>query len=252
MTTRPQRLSCEGIDVPFDGLRAIGGVDLHLDRDEILGLIGPNGAGKTTLVNVMTGFQRPTRGAVTLDGVALTGRGPARAARAGVARTFQAVRLFPRLTCRENVELGAVGRGASRRRAHRVATELLDRFGMLDHADQEAASLPYGLERRLGILRALAGSPAFMLLDEPAAGLNESESRELVELLEAIRREHGLGLLVIEHDMSLIMRVCSRLHVLAGGETLAVGSPAEIRRDPAVLEAYLGHGFGEDGDARDR
>jgi branched-chain amino acid transport system ATP-binding protein len=250
--TGPQRLACSEVDVHFDGLQAIGGVDLHLGRGEILGLIGPNGAGKTTLVNVITGFQKPTRGSVTLDGRRLTGRGPARVARAGVARTFQAVRLFPRLTCRENVEVGAVSTGLSLRRARRVAEELLERFGMAEHADREAASLPYGLERRLGILRALAGRPAFMLLDEPAAGLNESESRELVLLLERIRDDHELGLLVIEHDMSLIMRLCSRLHVLNGGTTLAVGTPQEIRRHPAVLEAYLGHGFAGQDDARDR
>src|SRR5579862_853295 len=169
-------LVCRGLEVHFAGVKAVDGVDLELHQGEILGLIGPNGAGKTTLVNALTGFQRLTAGSIYLNDVDVTAWPPARLARAGIARTFQAVRLFEGLTVFENVELGAVGVGFDRGEARRWAWELLERLGLADVADATAAGVPHGMERRLGLARALATRPVFLLLGEPAAGLNEAES----------------------------------------------------------------------------
>jgi branched-chain amino acid transport system ATP-binding protein len=234
------RLQAHGLAVHFEGVKAVDGVDLTLERGEILGLIGPNGAGKTTFVNAITGFQPPTAGTIELDGANVTGWSPSRLARAGIVRTFQSVRLFPRLSVLENVEVAAVGCGLNRRAARRMAIELLRRFDLAGRAHELGTGLPHGQERRLGIVRALAARPKYLLLDEPAAGLNESESDELVEALGGIRNDFGCGLLVIEHDMRVIMRLCERLQVLDYGKTIAIGTPAEVRRDPAVLVAYLG------------
>jgi branched-chain amino acid transport system ATP-binding protein len=234
------RLEAHGLAVHFEGVKAVDGVDLVLERGEILGLIGPNGAGKTTFVNAITGFQTPTAGTIELDGVNVTGWNPSRLARAGIVRTFQSVRLFPRLSVLENVEVAAVGCGLNRRTARRTAIELLRRFDLAGRMHELGTGLPHGQERRLGIVRALAGRPKYLLLDEPAAGLNESESDELVGALGAIRDDFGCGLLVIEHDMRVIMRLCERLQVLDYGKTIAIGTPAEVRQNPAVLVAYLG------------
>jgi branched-chain amino acid transport system ATP-binding protein len=233
-------LRADGLAVHFDGVKAVDGVDLTLGKGEILGLIGPNGAGKTTFVNALTGFQSPTAGSITLDGVSVTGWRPSRLAKAGVIRTFQSVRLFPHLSVLENVEVAAVGCGLGRRDARRLAVELLTRFGLMGRAHEFGTGLPHGQERRLGIVRALASRPSYLLLDEPAAGLNESESDELVGMLSGIRDDFGCGLLVIEHDMRVIMSLCERLQVLDYGKTIAIGTPAEVRRNPAVLVAYLG------------
>jgi branched-chain amino acid transport system ATP-binding protein len=233
-------LEARGLAVHFGGVRAVDGVDLALRKGEIVGLIGPNGAGKTTLVNALSGFQRTTAGTVLLNGKNVTGLSPHRLARRGLARTFQSVRLFPGLTVLENVELGGVGVGMRRPAARKWARELLERLKLDDKAALYGVGLPHGLERRLGIARALAAKPSFLMLDEPAAGLNEQESDELVGSLTLIRDAFSCALVVIEHDMRLIMRLCERIQVLDHGKTISIGSPAEVRRDPGVLTAYLG------------
>ena len=237
---RVELLQVRGLKVHFGGVRAVDGVDLDLRKGEILGLIGPNGAGKTTLVNALSGFQKPTAGTVHMSGADVTGWSPYRLARRGLARTFQSVRLFPGLTVLENVELGGVGVGMRRQAARRWARELLERMSLGDMAHLYGTGLPHGLERRLGIVRALAAKPTFLMLDEPAAGLNEQESDELVGSLALIRDDFSCALTVIEHDMRLIMRLCERIQVLDHGKTISVGTPAEVRADPVVLTAYLG------------
>jgi branched-chain amino acid transport system ATP-binding protein len=234
------RLEAVDVTVQFQGVRALDGVDLHVGRGEILGLIGPNGAGKTTMVNVLSGFQRPRPGSVLLDGADATRWPPHRRARKGLARTFQSTRLFGDLSVRENVEVAALSAHASPREARAVAAEVLEYMGLADRADEDAAALPYGDERRVSIARALAGRPRFLLLDEPAAGLNEAESDELVRSLSAIHDRLGCGFVVIEHDMNLIMRLCQRIQVLDYGKTIAVGTPDEVKASEEVLKAYLG------------
>jgi ABC-type branched-subunit amino acid transport system ATPase component len=236
----PPLLEAHDVRVHIHGVKAVDGIDLRLARGEILGLIGPNGAGKTTFVNVLAGYQRATSGRIVLHGEDITTWEPSEIARAGLVRTFQQVRLFGGLTACENIEAGAVASGASRRRARAVGSELLDRFGLERRAGMLARGLPHGEQRRLAIARALAARPAFLLLDEPAAGLDEDESDELARALGEIRDSFAIGLLVIEHDMRLIMRLCERIQVLDHGKTIALGSPAQVRRDPAVLSAYLG------------
>ncbi len=237
--TDREGLQARGIGVHFAGLRAVDSVDLDLRAHEILGLIGPNGAGKTTLVNALTGFQR-CDGTLSADGVDLTGSSPRRLSRRGIRRTFQNVRLFADMTVYENVEVVALGLGLKGHKARAASYEILAWSG-LDHlTDSTAGSLPYGLERRLGIARVLVAEPRYVLLDEPAAGLNESECDELLALLRDVPQRFGCGLMVIEHDMRLIMRLCNRIHVINYGRTLAVGDPADVRRNPAVIEAYLG------------
>jgi branched-chain amino acid transport system ATP-binding protein len=236
--------SLEAVDivVVFAGLRALDGVSLSLCPGEILGLIGPNGSGKTTLVNVLTGQVRPAGGRVRCQGQDITALPPPEIARRGIARSFQIVRLFRNLTVRENVEAAAVAQGAGRRAARARAEALLDELGLARHADEPAGNLSYGDERRVEIARALAAEPRFVLLDEPAAGMGEAESDALLALLAGLPRQRGLGLLVIDHDMSLIMRLCDRLQVLASGRTIAEGDVASVRRAPQVIEAYLGAG----------
>jgi branched-chain amino acid transport system ATP-binding protein len=239
-TNGAELFEAHGVRVHFAGVQAVDGVDLTLRRGEILGLIGPNGAGKTTLVNVLSGFQRPNAGSMSLRRRSVSGWSPARLARAGVVRTFQGVRLFGGLSAFENVESAALGAGAKRRAARETAHELLERMGLGARSEVAAAALPYGDERRLGIARALASKPAFLLLDEPAAGLNEAESDQLLTTLTEIVHDFGSALLVIEHDMRLIMRLCDRIQVLDQGRTLSEGTPEQVRADPAVLSAYLG------------
>jgi branched-chain amino acid transport system ATP-binding protein len=239
---RGRLLDGRGLRVEFGGVRAVDDVDFALRPGEIVGLIGPNGAGKTTLVNALCGFCRLSAGRVALDSLDVTGWPPHRLARAGLTRTFQSIRLFAGLTVLENVELGAVGTGLRRASARRLARHLLAQHGLLDRADSLATGLPHGLERRLGIVRVIAARPSFLFLDEPAAGLNEVESDELVETLKLVRSALNCALVVIEHDMRLIMRVCQRIHVLDHGKTISAGTPAEVRADSAVLTAYLGTG----------
>jgi branched-chain amino acid transport system ATP-binding protein len=238
--TEADTLNVRELRVHFEGVKAVDGVNLDLHSGEILGLIGPNGAGKTTLVNALTGFQPLTGGTVSLGSANLTGWSANKLARVGVVRTFQNVRLFSRLTVFENVEAAGCGVGVPRREARRQARELLSGFGLAHRADHGGSDLPHGEERRVGIVRALASRPRFLLLDEPAAGLNETESDALVRTLAKARDQFGCALLVIEHDMRVIMQLCERIQVLDYGRTISVGTPAEVRVDPVVITAYLG------------
>ncbi|OHV61092.1 hypothetical protein LCM4577_15495 [Mesorhizobium sp. LCM 4577] len=234
------KLAAERVSVRFGGLVANDDVSLAIAPGEVLGLIGPNGAGKTTLVNMLSGFQRPHSGAITLAGRDMTGRRPRAFARAGIVRSFQAVRLFRGLTVSENVEVGLVACGVGRAEARRRVRTLLADFDLLHRAAQPASALSYGEERRAGLARALALAPRFLLLDEPAAGLAAAEAEELKRAILSIRDRYGCGILVIEHNMALVMSLCDRIHVLGGGKTIASGQPDEIMADPAVRTAYLG------------
>jgi branched-chain amino acid transport system ATP-binding protein len=231
---------------------ALAGVDLELGRHEVLGLIGPNGAGKTTLVNVMTGFDFPNEGRVELEEQDVTRWPPHRRGRAGLARTFQHGHAFRGLTVRENVEVAALAVGASGREARRRAERLLDALGLAARADRAAAALPHGDERKLGVARALATEPRFVLMDEPAAGLTEADVPDLAAVVRSVRDEHGAGVLLIDHNVPLIMDVSDRIQVLDQGRTLAQGTPAEIRRNIDVANAYLGgSGRREEAEAAD-
>ena len=235
-----ERLVAERIRVHFEGVRAVDGVDLTLERGQIMGLIGPNGAGKTTFLNAVSSFVGLTAGRVVLGDVDVTGFSPERLAKQGLVRTFQDVATFPALTVFENVELGALGAGLSRHKARTRADELLDQFGLRGQAKLPASALPHGEERRVGIARAVACSPRFLLLDEPAAGLDDEESLQLADTIAAIREQLSCGVLLVEHDMRIIFRVCERIQVLDYGKSLAVGSPDEIRQNKQVVAAYLG------------
>jgi branched-chain amino acid transport system ATP-binding protein len=206
----------------------------------VVGLIGPNGAGKSTLVNVLTGFDFPDEGAVELEGRDITRWSPHRRGRHGLARTFQHSRSFRSLSVRENVEVAALGAGAGPGAARRRADELLERLRLKSYASAPAGSLPHGHERRLGVARALAGDPGFVLLDEPAAGLPEAEIGDFAEVVRSVADEHDVGVLLIDHNMALVMDVCDRIQVLDHGATLAEGTPGEIRANLDVAAAYLG------------
>ncbi len=268
MTPPPPLLEVEHLSMRFGGLLAVNDLSFVAADRQITAVIGPNGAGKTTLFNCLTGFYKPQVGRVTLhhpSGPKLLERLPDHriAAEAGVARTFQNIRLFPRMTVLENLIVaqhaalmraslfslaGLLGLARYRDaegRAIAKARRWLERVGLVEHADDEAGSLPYGSQRRLEIARALCTDPVLLCLDEPAAGLNPRESAELNRLLTAIRDEEGIGLLLIEHDMSVVMGISDRIVVLDYGRKIAEGSPGEIRRDPAVIRAYLGEPAGE-------
>ena len=235
-----ESLRASAISRSFDGVQALGGVDLDVRRGEVVGLIGPNGAGKSTLVNILSGFDRPDHGTVTLGDQDVTRWSPHRRGRHGLARTFQPSHGFRSLSVRENVEVSALGVGAGPRRAAERADSLLQRLGLSRYADAPASALAHGDERRLGVARALATEPRFVLLDEPAAGLPEAEVPAFAELVRSVRDEHGAGVLLIDHNMALIMEICDRIHVLDQGRTLAEGAPAEIRGNLDVTAAYLG------------
>jgi len=228
------------VSVLFSGLRALDGVSLSVAPGEIVGLIGPNGSGKTTLVNAITGQVPLAGGRVRLGGEDISGLPPRSVALKGITRSFQIVRLFNNMTVRENIEASALARGDPMRTARSKADALLAEFNLLHRADDLGLSLSYGDKRRVEMARALAGDPTFLLLDEPAAGMNEAESGVLLQTLRELPRARGLGLLIIDHDMGLIMRLCDRLHVLASGRTIAEGDAVSVRQNPAVIEAYLG------------
>ncbi|MCC5970136.1 MAG: ABC transporter ATP-binding protein [Pararhodobacter sp.] len=233
-------LEASGVTVRFGGIRAVEDVSLRLAEGEIVGLIGPNGAGKTTLVNVLSGFQRPRTGQIRVGGENARGWSAHAFARRGVVRTFQAVRLFSGLTVAENVETALLSTGVGRAAARTRARDILGYLHLAERADMGASALSYGDERRVGIARALAMEPKFLLLDEPAAGLNIGEAEELGKTIAGIRDDFGCGTLVIEHNMALVTNLCERLHVLATGRTLAEGTPAEVMSNPAFKDAYLG------------
>ena len=235
-------LSTSQISVDFAGLRALDSVSLDVQVGEIVGLIGPNGSGKTTLINVITGQVDAVSGHVNLNGEEITGLIPRKIALKGITRSFQIVRLFDNLTVVRNVETTALAKGASRKEANKIASTLLEEFNLTDFSDQLAGTLSYGDKRKVEIVRALAGQPCFLLLDEPAAGLNDAESEALLKILSELPTRKNLGMLIIDHDMTLIMRLCHRLHVLSSGKTIGEGDVDYVRRLPAVVEAYLGTG----------
>jgi branched-chain amino acid transport system ATP-binding protein len=244
------RLEVRDLTKDFGGLRAVNEVSFALSRGEILGLIGPNGSGKTTIINLITGLLTITSGSVTAAGREMAGWPPYQIARSGLARTFQVVKLFKDFTVAENVEVAAMSAKQLRRaEAHAAAEVALDLVGITHLADLPANILPQGEERRVEIARALATDPTFLLLDEPGAGLNDAEIEVLLPTLHRIREQRGCGILIVDHDMRLIMGLCDRIHVLNYGRTIAEGRPDQIRREPAVIEAYLGAEEGGHGTA---
>ena len=248
-------LECVHLGIDFGGLKAVDDFTLTIGRTEIAGLIGPNGAGKTTVFNLLTKVYQPTRGIIMLDGMDTGGKTTAQINRMGIARTFQNIRLFNNLSVEDNVKIGLHNQEAysmasgifrlpkywkQEKAAHERTLELLSIFDMQDMADVKAGSLPYGAQRRLEIVRALATNPSLLLLDEPAAGMNPSETFELMENIVKIRDTFHIAIMLIEHDMNLVMGICEGICVLNFGQIIAKGTAEEIQSNPVVIEAYLG------------
>jgi branched-chain amino acid transport system ATP-binding protein len=233
-------LAAADVSVSFDGLTALSNVTLAISRGRVTGLIGPNGAGKTTLVNILTGFQMPGAGRVTLDGRDIAGMKPHLVRRMGIARTFQSGRLFGELTVHDNLEVAGVGLGLTRREAGAKAAEMLAWIGISGLSERMAAGLPYTDERRVAIGRALMLSPKFLLLDEPAAGMSAEESGDLATLIRRIVAEHGCGVLLIEHNIGLVLTLCEQIYVLDSGQVIESGAPEVIKASEVVRHAYMG------------
>ena len=248
-------LDVRKLGIDFGGLTAVDGFNMTIGPTEISGLIGPNGAGKTTIFNLLTSVYQPTRGSILLKGIDTKGMNTAKVNKMGIARTFQNIRLFNDMTALDNVKVGMHNEikcsfissllhlpsyYKSEKKANEKAMELLEFMGLADIADQKAGSLPYGVQRRLEICRALASNPAIILLDEPAAGMNPSETAELMHQIRRIRDTFQIAIFLIEHDMNLVMNVCEGIVVVNYGKIIAKGTPEEIKNNPAVIEAYLG------------
>lgn len=238
--TTHDTLETRNLHVAFGGIHALSGVDLKIETGIVQGLIGPNGAGKTTLVNVLSGFQPPTRGRVLLNGADVSKQGPQKLAKAGIGRSFQAARLFHDMTVSQNLMTPAIATGLSKIKAHDRSEDILEWMGLSHLGGHLAGSLSYGDERRISIARGLALDPKFVLLDEPASGMNDSECQDLMNIILGIPSRFGCGVLLIEHNMKVIMGVCERVHVLDGGRSLADGTPLEVQDNPDVRRAYLG------------